>query len=391
MTVRSGTGAVNEISEYNTTQATKLDDLDAKKSDVFDATDFMELEKDRQVAIDVIDWGSLSRDANSNSRRPNRLMATKLMDEEPALMMQLEEYCQKGAIRQLYAQINSGVQMSTLVGTGLIPINIPQIGLLRHNELRCHGRAEGLNPEISVTCDITLVGMNFWSRNYSIRTDIACSQKWKPAHNYLALDRPPNEWRSFVQGSKSSLGVGNQVIEGSKRLYWCHVEPSIFTFLKYPVSGESHQYPASTISVAIAFGGVNDASLPSRFDITVILSWIWQAFFPCHRGHSIDLKTDEISEIRHQGHGDLAEPLHVNLFFDAVILTDYGKGGEYVSRMTLRSLFNIFALKFLMSLFNCTLSYRIYPGTEERGDGRCDCDQAREWGIDGWTGCIDAG
>ncbi|KAJ7596062.1 hypothetical protein C8J56DRAFT_884191 [Mycena floridula] len=53
--------------------------------------------------------------------------------------------------------------------SGLIPTIISQFGLLRHNELRCHGHAEGLNPEISVTCDITLVGMNFWSQNYSNR------------------------------------------------------------------------------------------------------------------------------------------------------------------------------------------------------------------------------
>ncbi|KAJ7585930.1 hypothetical protein C8J56DRAFT_891791 [Mycena floridula] len=126
MTVRSGAGAENGISEsllsdgHSTTQATKPDDLDAKKSDVFNVMNTMELEKDRRVAIDVINW-ELSRvlamDSrqtiliDSNSRRPNRLMATKLMDEELDLMMQLEEHCRKGAIHRLYVQIKSGVQM----------------------------------------------------------------------------------------------------------------------------------------------------------------------------------------------------------------------------------------------------------------------------------------
>ncbi|KAJ7588696.1 hypothetical protein C8J56DRAFT_1049614 [Mycena floridula] len=100
------------------------------KSDVFDATNSMELEKDRRVTMDVIYWEhsrarpvqhdrGTSMDSrqitliDSQLRRRSCLMATKLMDEEPAFTMQLEEYCQKGAIRRLYVQINSGVQMST--------------------------------------------------------------------------------------------------------------------------------------------------------------------------------------------------------------------------------------------------------------------------------------
>ncbi|KAJ7588719.1 hypothetical protein C8J56DRAFT_889483 [Mycena floridula] len=120
MTVRSGAGISESLLSdgHSTTQATKPDDLDAKKSDVFNVTNTMELEKDRRAAIDVIGWElSLAMQVDNINRlklaSPKLSDASNLIDEELALTMQLEEYCQKGAIHRLYVHIDSGVQIST--------------------------------------------------------------------------------------------------------------------------------------------------------------------------------------------------------------------------------------------------------------------------------------
>ncbi|KAJ7588685.1 hypothetical protein C8J56DRAFT_889449 [Mycena floridula] len=110
---------MTQVMKQDDLNAMNSDNLDAKKSYGFDVTNSTELEKDRHVAIDMINWEhSLARCKqtiliDSNPRRPNRLMATKLMDEELDLMMQLEEHCRKGAIHRLYIHIESGMQMLT--------------------------------------------------------------------------------------------------------------------------------------------------------------------------------------------------------------------------------------------------------------------------------------